>query len=105
MKLEELLNVVTGKVPLLRFEDELWHVERLEIEQTDAVHRPTTQGGELNRYETRIFEATLRLPSIRDYARTKDIGGLINTNGDLIFPVRFPTDEDMQRQELMDERI
>jgi hypothetical protein len=106
MKLEHLLNVVTGKTPLLSYEGDLWHVERLEIEQTDALHRPTVSGGRLNHYLTRTFSATLRHPDIKAYgSQTVELSGIVKDDGELMFPVRYPSDEDMQRQEMMEDRL
>lgn len=69
---------------LLFHEGELWHVERVEVEQIDAVHRPTMTGGELTEYLNRTFSATLRHPNRTGI--TLELDGAIAPNRELLFP-------------------
>ena len=83
MTLEELLQPMLDKT-LIKFDEKLWHVERVEVEQTDAVHRPTTDGGDLNHYLNLAFSATLRTPTIKGM-EVRELQGVMAPEHSLFF--------------------
>jgi hypothetical protein len=106
VKIDDLLEAAIGS-RLLSYNEDLWHVERVEIEQTDAVHRPSEEGGRLNDYLTRTFTATLRHPAIW-INRTVDLSGIIAPDRSLLFhrlAWEPPSDKELQWEEMKDERI
>ena len=106
MKIDDLLEAAIES-RLLSYDGDLWHVERVEVEQIDAVHRPTEEGGRLNDYLNRTFTATLRHPAIRVH-RTVDLSGVIAPDRSLLFnrlTWEPPSDKELQWEEMKDERI
>lgn len=88
---------------LLFYDNELWHVERVEIEQVDAVHRPTEAGGILNDYLNRSFNATLRHPQRSGI--TEELSGHIAPDRSVHFEYKLPTDKELQWEEMKEDRL